>query len=592
MSLIQKLVVTTEAQTGKLGKGLNSAAGMVAKFAAGAVGAVTGVGGAIAAVAGSAAIGAVVSMVSSAMDSIDELGSSADKLGVGTEALSALRFAAQQSDVEIETLQNGLQKLNAKLGESSLGSKASAQAFIALGLSAEQLAGMGTTEAFTAIAEKIAGIQNPAQQAAAAMSIFGKSGQELLPLLKQGADGIGALEARAKELGLTLNDADVAKVKAANDAIDELKAAFTGVFNIIAVQVAPIVGEFAKQITNSGYLGQAASEWIVSGMELIVTGIAYAVDAFNIFKGVWYTIKGVAGVVITAISAAFTGLIQATVGGINWLLESIGMSKIEAPFVGVMQDFTRALANETGQAFKDADAAFSAPSTVDKTKKFFADLKKGAGSAAETIENKTVKATEMLADSIVKLGEDIEKLTGDWQTQLDTMGMTSREAELFKLKQAGASKEQLEALEKLNKELTKSEEMQKLKDEGKQLTESLMSPLEKFKAEQEKLQKLLDAGAIDKTTFDRGLAKAYADTESTAGASGPSMKLAGAADKNSVEAFSILANASVQTGSGSTDPLDRLASLADKEFSEAKKQTALLRQLAGNSATATEETIF
>jgi len=88
------------------------------------------------------------------------------------------------------------------------------------------------------------------------VGIFGKSGADLLPLLKIGAGGIGDLEARAKELGLVLNSTDVQKVKAANDAIDELKSAIVGVGNAIAVAAAPYVEYFAKQLTNSGYLGQ------------------------------------------------------------------------------------------------------------------------------------------------------------------------------------------------------------------------------------------------------------------------------------------------------------------------------------------------
>jgi hypothetical protein len=79
-------------------------------------------------------------------------------------------------------------------------------------------------------------------------------------LLKIGAGGINELEARAKELGLVLNGTDVAKVKTANDAIDELKASIVGVANIIAVQAAPYITHFAKQLTDSGYLGQAATE--------------------------------------------------------------------------------------------------------------------------------------------------------------------------------------------------------------------------------------------------------------------------------------------------------------------------------------------
>jgi len=523
------------------------------------------------------------------MQAIDELGTSADKLGVTSEALSALQFAATQSDTSIETLQGGLQKLNQKLGDATTGGKASAEAFKELGLDAASLSQMGATEAFEQIASKISGISDPAQQAAAAVSIFGKSGAELLPLLKQGDAGIEKLKARAKELGLVMNDTDVQKVKQANDAIDEMKSAFTGVFNIVAVELAPIITHFTTQLTESGYLGQDAASWILTGLEWVVTGVGYCIDAFNTFMGVWYTIKFVVGGIITGIVGLFTGAVMMIVGSINWLLESIGMSRIGDTFVGVMQDFTKALAQETGKALGEADKAFSTPSAVEGTKKMFAELKNNANDAAKVIKKDVKGATDDLDDSLKKLAESIKDITGDWKTQLETMGMTSREAELYKLKQEGATDAQLKGLQKINDELTKKEELEKLNEEGKSLTDSLMTPLEKFKAEQEKFQKLFDAGAIDQETFNRANAKAASELgggEST----GPSKQLAGAANFGSVEAYQVIA--ANQATPSSNDPMVNLAKIAERELSAANKQVKLLEQIAQQSQPQQQEPLL
>ena len=74
-----------------------------------------------------------------------------------------------------------------------------AEKFAAIGVSMDQLQGKKPEEQFRAIAKAIGAIQDPTQRAAAAVSIFGKSGTELLPLF---AEDIDALMAKAKELGV------------------------------------------------------------------------------------------------------------------------------------------------------------------------------------------------------------------------------------------------------------------------------------------------------------------------------------------------------------------------------------------------------
>jgi len=86
--------------------------------------------------------------------------------------------------------------------------------------------------------------------------------------------------------------------------------------------------------------------------------------------------------------------------------------------------------------------------------------------------------------------------------------MSAREAELFKLQQAGATEEQLAGLKKLDAQLVDNENLKKLQDEGKSLFMSMMTPLEKYENELAKLDDLLAAGAITKETFNRASKKA------------------------------------------------------------------------------------
>ncbi len=80
-------------------------------------------------------------------------------------------------------------------------------------------------------------IHNPTERATAAIELFGKSGQSLLPLLMQGSEGIAAAQREAEKLGLSFSRIDAHQVEQANEAIVRLKAVFTGIGNQLAIQL-------------------------------------------------------------------------------------------------------------------------------------------------------------------------------------------------------------------------------------------------------------------------------------------------------------------------------------------------------------------
>ena len=68
--------------------------------------------------AGSAlALGGVTAVLKSAIDRMDEMGKSAQKMGMPVEQLSGLAFAARLADVNLEELQGNVTRFNKSLGE-------------------------------------------------------------------------------------------------------------------------------------------------------------------------------------------------------------------------------------------------------------------------------------------------------------------------------------------------------------------------------------------------------------------------------------------------------------------------------------------
>ena len=154
----------------------------------------------------SLSVAGFATMIKSAIDAADHLNKLSQKIGISVEALSTLRFAAQLSDVSLETLQKGIKGLSQNIAEANTGVGDGAQVFDALGISVKNADGsMKSTEAvLLQMADVFANLEDGAVKTALAVKLFGKSGMDMIPFLNQGAAGINQLTAEAERLGLKL----------------------------------------------------------------------------------------------------------------------------------------------------------------------------------------------------------------------------------------------------------------------------------------------------------------------------------------------------------------------------------------------------
>lgn len=184
-------------------------------------------------------------MIKSAIDAADHLNKLSQKIGISVEALSTLRYAAQLSDVSLETLQKGIKGLSQNITEANTGIGDGAQVFEALGISVKNADGsMKSTEAvLLQVAEVFANLEDGAVKTALAVKLFGKSGMEMIPFLNQGAAGINQLTAEAERLGLKLTTETARSAEAFNDNLTALKASSS------ALGIA-LARDFLPELTN------------------------------------------------------------------------------------------------------------------------------------------------------------------------------------------------------------------------------------------------------------------------------------------------------------------------------------------------------
>ena len=165
----------------------------------------------------------------------------ADRTGASTEALSQLRYAAEQSGSNLEAVEKGMRKLGDVTTQAAGGSKSAAAALESVGLSASQLMSMSVEDRFLAVAEGISKIEDPAAQASVAMDLLGKSGADLVPMMADGAKGIAALMAEADQLGMTITGPQAKAAAAFDDSWQRLLATLRNAGNVIAVAVIPYI---------------------------------------------------------------------------------------------------------------------------------------------------------------------------------------------------------------------------------------------------------------------------------------------------------------------------------------------------------------
>lgn len=178
--------------------------------------------------------GALVKVMQSAIDKADELGKTAQKIGLPVEALSKLEYSARLADVTLDQLSVGVGKLSQALADATGGQVTDAtKALAAIGVAAVDSQGKlrPTEEVIYEVAEAFSGMEDGAGKTALAMDIFGRSGKELIPLLNAGAAGLKANADEAERLGLVIDTKTAKASEEFNDNLTRLKAAMEGIAN-------------------------------------------------------------------------------------------------------------------------------------------------------------------------------------------------------------------------------------------------------------------------------------------------------------------------------------------------------------------------
>lgn len=258
------------------------------------------------------------SYVNNITSSVEATSNLSRELGISFEQLTQLQLAAQLSGASAEDLARAFTKAQVTIAKAANGGKEATQALASIGLSAGDFQGLTSSEQFTLIANAINGIADPAQRAAAAVAIFGKSGAALLPVFRE----LGGNLEQAQELLAKFNggvsEEQAARVNAIGDAFDQVGAAI----KIVATQALAAL---------QPALTQATSEFInfLAAMDIgaVAQAAAAAIEGISSAFTIAYSIASILSPIIGAI-AQFIGFL-----GDNAQGAAIGLASVTAALV-------------------------------------------------------------------------------------------------------------------------------------------------------------------------------------------------------------------------------------------------------------------
>ncbi len=154
-------------------------------------------------IAGTFTVGMVTSFIKNLSQTAAELNRTAVESNATFEGFQALKNAMSDSELSSDKLGAALGKVNSAMIEAQAGNVRVAEAFNALGISVDRLAGLRADEIFGLIADRVANSTDTVESNRAVFAIFEKElGGKMLPTLKKvGEEGFGTLTERMKDSG-------------------------------------------------------------------------------------------------------------------------------------------------------------------------------------------------------------------------------------------------------------------------------------------------------------------------------------------------------------------------------------------------------
>src|SRR5918994_1272250 len=200
-------------------------------------------------------------LIGRSISAADAIGKTADKIGVGVEALQELRFAAKASGVEQQTLDMALQRFTRRAAEAAQGTGEAKDALAQMGIAlGDQSGNLRRSEDLLAdVADAFGRIEDPAERVRLAFKLFDSEGVALVNLLRGGSDALEEMRERARDLGIVLDEHLVRDAERARTQLDTLAQVISANLTRAALEAAPVIADLSSWLADVA--GKAGIAW-------------------------------------------------------------------------------------------------------------------------------------------------------------------------------------------------------------------------------------------------------------------------------------------------------------------------------------------
>ena len=303
---------------------------------------------------GTAAVAAakgLTDMAIGAAEYADEILTASTVTGISTDNLQAYSYAAELVDVSLETLTKSMAKNVKSMSNAANGSKNYAAAYEQLGISVTDANGnlRDSETVYWEAIDALGQIENETERDAIAMQLFGKSAQELNPLIEQGSEGIAALTDEARAMGAVLDSETLSALGQFDDSIQRIKSGSTALKNTLGTVLLPQMQEISDGLVNiigdvTNGLQDADGDWSAI-TDTLSNGLAEAFDLLG----------DKASDMVGVVSKASPKMIK-TIG--NLAKDAVKqVSKITPDLIDVLTDMVPELASTASEVAVDVGAA-------------------------------------------------------------------------------------------------------------------------------------------------------------------------------------------------------------------------------------------
>jgi hypothetical protein len=208
-------------------------------------------------IASVALIGKAYGALKSAAALTNDIERQARVLGMSTDALQKLQYTAKMADVEAVSLAQGVKLLSRNMEDAAKGSGEASKYFQAMGVSVKDAQGnLRPLDAVMGdVADKFASWEDGPRKIAIALALFGRAGEQMIPLLNQGSSGMRQFGEEADKLGVILSPGLIKKGSQLESNFKKLEASITAIKTSFTLALAPTwswgdaIAKLGKQIT-------------------------------------------------------------------------------------------------------------------------------------------------------------------------------------------------------------------------------------------------------------------------------------------------------------------------------------------------------